>query len=130
MRALILIPALWLSACSGDVKSPYAQSDFNPQFAAWTSVTVGMDADAAEKILRERLGKTIEGPGGLIVNYDVKVKNGSGYIVGTQEGALDSTISAQQVYISVRDNAVDFRGLRHKCKNGPSADSWTAVKCP
>ncbi len=130
MRALILILALWLSACSGDVESPYAQSDFNPQFAAWTSVKVGMDSDAAEKILRDRLGETVEGPGGLIVTYDVKVKDGSGYIVGTQEGALDSTISAQQVYISVRDNVVDFRGLRHKCQAGPSAGKWTAVKCP
>ncbi|WP_017930286.1 hypothetical protein [Robiginitomaculum antarcticum] len=113
-----------------------SRDDFNPKFASWLELELGMDIDTAEPIIRERFGDDIQEEGQLSFTIErIYSANGRTVILATQEGALDDSISAQQLYAefipdSPLTNKLEFFGLRHKCRRGDNPGQWTTQLCP
>lgn len=121
---------------SRGASSDLTREDFNSGFAAWVGLKPGMDSDDAMAIIEERFGETIEGEGGLTVDIQTLYRpKGLTVILATQEGALDDSIYAQQLYaefepVSPVANKLVFYGLRQKCQRGENTTEWTTQRCP
>lgn len=124
------------AAPSAKTASDFSREDFSPKFAAWVGLKLGMDSNEVETIARERFGETIEGEGGMIVSYDrIYQTRGRTIFIVTQEGALDDSINAQQLYAefipdSPMTNKLEYFGLRQKCQRGENKGEWTTELCP
>ena len=124
------------AAPSVKAASDFSRDDFNPKFAAWVGLELGMDSDEVEKIARERFGETIIGEGGMTVSYDrIYQTRGRTILIVTQEGALDDAVNGQQLYAEFipdtpMTNKLEYFGLRQKCQRGKNKGEWTTKLCP
>ena len=121
---------------STPIESDFSRDDFSPKLATWVGLKLGMDSNEVETIARERFGETIEGEGGMSVSYDrIYQTRGRTIFIVTQEGALDDSIKAQQLYAefipdSPMTNKLEYFGLRQKCQRGENKVEWTTELCP